>query len=305
MTTSDTERALAALARGQGGVFTRAQAGQVGVTRSAVAHRLRTAQWRVVQGRVLAGATTELGRAGRSWSALLVAGPQAVFSHGTAAGLWGLDAPDPGCVELTTTAGRTPQVVGARVRRTVLRPDEVDEVRGFPVTSVRRTLLDCLATLAPGDAQALADRAWRRRLISHRELVEATADRQGIPGVAQLCSLTDGFAVGRAWYPSRRLGAVLRSAGIAGWRLDVDVDTPEGPRCVPLAFPRERLALVVGERWAGPLTTEEPIGNALQLAGWTVLHLPWRTALHDRQRVLALVQQGRSVAAGKPEVGAP
>src|SRR5213082_2308546 len=84
--------------------------------------------------------------------------PEAVFSGRTAAWLHGLDV-DPGeRIEITVpkALGVTTRS-GMVVRRSLLRSDEVVMRRGFPATSMLRTLLDVSCRLSLTEAVVVAD----------------------------------------------------------------------------------------------------------------------------------------------------
>lgn len=302
---STAERDLAELARGQGGVFSRTQVAAVGLSRSAVAHRLNTGRWVVVQGRILAASSSELGAGARLWAAILTAGPRTVLSHRSAGQLWQLGVCDDGPVELITTARRTPTITGAVVRRRVLEPDEVTELRGLAVTSRERTLLDCLATLPLADAEALLDQAWRHGLITPPALRGCVEQWRGRVGTEQLRLLADEMRSTRAWEPYTRLAHTLQTAGVRGWGRDVHVPTPDGVLLVRLGFPRSRLAVHVGDRYRPDGAVDGERQNALSRVGWRVVHVRWFDAMHDRRRSVELVREGLEIARANGVIGAP
>lgn len=289
------ERDLAAFARAQGGVFTRAQATAAGLTRGTVAHRLGTGRWLRLHPQVLVAATSAVDVTGRRWAALLAAGPRSVLSHRTAAALWGLPVAELDVIELTTSAGRTPSVSGAVVRRRRLGAADVEVRHGLGVTSRWRTLVDCLASVDFGEAEALLDRAWRSGLIKPGGLRIEVAARTGCAGTDQLRQLADELGLRRGWDGVGRLSGVLRRAGVSGWSHDVQVATPNGAQQVALGFSAQRLALDVGRRVARTDPRSAPAddtwSNALQLADWRVLRIPWHATVHDQRRTLELVRR--------------
>lgn len=300
MSTVGAELELAETAQAQGGVFSRAQARAAGFSLSAVAHRLERGRWVVVHGRVLAASTTVLGESGRLWSALLVAGPASVVSHSSAGALWGLGVAAPAVVELTTTAGRTPAVPGALVRRRPLTPQDVSRVDGIPVTSRRRTALDCLATLPAAEAGVLLDRCWRAGIVTPVLMAQACQDRHGSTGVEQLRLLADGPLTLDAWFPTERLAAALRRAGVRGWHVHHEV----APGVVaPLVFPAERLAVLVGDRLPARRRRDDELHAALLLAGWAAVVLDWHVAAWEPVRAVTVLERARTATGDRVVAG--
>ena len=82
---------------------------------------------------------------GRWLAAVLAAGPSAVLSHRSAGALWLVLRSRH--LEVTVNGQNRPKR-GIRIHRSELAPDEITTVRGIPVTTVPRTLLD-LATVLP------------------------------------------------------------------------------------------------------------------------------------------------------------
>lgn len=142
---------LAALAR-RGGVFTTADAVAAGYSRHGIAALVRSGQWHTVRygvhtsgalwlHHVDAGhehwleAAAVLARLGR---------PSTVLSHATAARLHDLVLPrdlDPGVT--ATDPDRFRVGHGYRVLAAGMPPEDSESITPLPVTSVRRTLLDC------------------------------------------------------------------------------------------------------------------------------------------------------------------
>ncbi len=92
---------------------------------------------------------------GRWMAAVLAFGPEAVLSHRSAGQLWGIIPRSRIAPEVTRPgrAGPRPHLV---VHRAWLPPDEIVRVRGIPVTSVPRTMLDLAATRTEREVE----RAW-------------------------------------------------------------------------------------------------------------------------------------------------
>jgi len=178
------DRELWRVAARQHGVVSRAQLERVGLTRSAVAHRLRTGRlWRLHRG-VYAVGRPDLSSEGRWIAAVLACGPSAVLSHGSAAALWDLRAERSGSnhhVAVPSQSGRSPSR-GRRPHAIVthrcatLGAGDVTRRRGVPVTTLARTILD----VAPG----LGDRALRSvlREAEYRHRLDLGILRRSLDG---------------------------------------------------------------------------------------------------------------------------
>lgn len=74
----------------QAGVITRAQALAAGLSRHALSARLDSGRWQRLHSGVYAAFSGKPDREVRQWATVLGAGPRAVLSHQSAAGLHGL-----------------------------------------------------------------------------------------------------------------------------------------------------------------------------------------------------------------------
>ena len=81
---------------------------------------------------------------------------------------------------------------GLRARsRPSLRPDEIDERGGIPLTSVVQTLVDLATELPEGRLERAVNEADKHDLIDPEALRAALAGRAGEPGVKTLAGLLD------------------------------------------------------------------------------------------------------------------
>lgn len=151
-------RQIAELAAQQHGRVARRQLQALGVEDWVVEYRLATARLHAVHQGVYAVGHTVTTREGIYMAAVLAAGPGAVLSHRSAAGLWGLRPDNRQATEVTSTrrAGPQPGIVVHTSR--CLDPRDVTTIDGIPVTSAMRALVDVAPLL---DIQGLA-RALRR-----------------------------------------------------------------------------------------------------------------------------------------------
>ncbi|MFD7077839.1 hypothetical protein ACFV9G_26750 [Nocardioides sp. NPDC059952] len=85
------DRGWRSVAEAQGGLITRAQLAEAGMTRWSVAHRIESDRWQLLSPTVIGTTTGELGDEQRIWHAVLHAGDGAMAGGLTAASLAGLE----------------------------------------------------------------------------------------------------------------------------------------------------------------------------------------------------------------------
>lgn len=129
---------LGELARLQGGVVTRRQALDSGLSAGAITSRLKYRKWRQVHWGVYATFTGPMSRTAQLWAAVLYAGRGARLSHQTAAELHRLtDRPAP-LIHLTVPAARRVRPA----RNMVIHISASADVQRFPPGVVPHTLLE-------------------------------------------------------------------------------------------------------------------------------------------------------------------
>ena len=112
--------------------------------------------------------------------------PEAVFSGCTAAWLHGLDLPPITPVEVTVQNSWASNRAGVRLRRAKLAPRDVVRLKGLPVTSALRTVVD-LGSRAPlVDAVVALDMALHRRIVSLAQLGTYLDANRGARRIANL-----------------------------------------------------------------------------------------------------------------------
>ena len=133
-------------------------------------HDAELPQWDRVRAEVLARCATLQRRSGDSF----------VVSHMTAALIHGLWVPTSTTVHVTQPHSRTstPWSFDPVVRhRRELRPEEVTMVGGIRVTSLARTVIDCITALPPVWGLAVADSALRAIVRPERSKPEEALER--------------------------------------------------------------------------------------------------------------------------------
>ena len=184
------DRVLAELATRQWGVVSREQLARVGLGRGAIDGRLRSGRLRRVHCGVYAIGGAALPREGRHLAAVLACGLGAVLSHVSAAVHWVLltyDAPRP---EVSAPASRR-AVPGIRLHRTrCLDAQDTTTHRGFPVTTIAKTLLDLAASSPKSHLDHALGQAMRNELYDHAAIEDVLARHHGRPGTKALREAT-------------------------------------------------------------------------------------------------------------------
>ena len=239
---------IAKLAAKQHGLFTRRQAMDAGASSSLVDRRLKSGRWVVAQPGVYGMPGAPMTWERRTMAACLAAGPDAVVSHRSAAVLHGFTRFRPGPPELTVPLdGRR---ADRRLHRaTDLSMGECTRVRGIPVTTVMRTLLDLAWPLRYGGfGQVLDDLVVARRFSLDDVITAAGAyARRGKPGSTclreVLCVRGPGYVPPESVLERKLLAALtglpapLRQQRLGGSRVD-------------FCWPAQRLVVEAdGRRW--------------------------------------------------------
>ncbi len=216
-----------------------------------------------------------------------------VVSHVSAASVWGLDVPSDYRAHVSVwDRRRTLAPADVVVHRVSLRPEVVTHRSGLPVTTLRRTIVDCLGTLGPASARRLADRALQQRQISAEDLRRRLCDEPKRWGNGQIRTLHDELC-GASAESERILHALLRTAGLAGWRPNLAVSISGARYEIDVAFESVMVAVEV-DGWAHHSTPERFRAdrrkqNALILAGWTVLRFTWADLVERPEYVVSTV----------------
>lgn len=159
------EQRILEVAAGQRFLLTRVEVFELGGSDDMIVHRLRTGRWLQVHDGVY-----QLDRRPMDWEAklfagILACGPGTVASHRAAFVLWGLEGIASAPIEATMPFGNLGFPEGVVVHRT-RRRQKGAEVRGIPVTTVERTLLDCSSRLGPLIIGKALDSAIRQGLTT-------------------------------------------------------------------------------------------------------------------------------------------
>ncbi|WP_412542303.1 DUF559 domain-containing protein [Longispora sp. K20-0274] len=276
------------LGTGHGGLFTRAQAGAAGYSTYQIRRRIAAGHWVVVLGGALARSGIAVTPQLRDRAALLTV-TGSILGGPSAARLHGMSTPDQGSY-LFVADGHHLKLRGVTGLRCALAEDEVTQVDGLLVTTVARTVFDCLRVLPFESAEAVLDRALQTRRVGLRHLAGLARIHAGTHGVRQVGRLVQRAKPGARFAAERRLVAMLRRARITGWRANVEV----AGAIVDLAFHGVRLAVEAdGRAWhsaAGRFERDRERQNRIVAEGWHILRFTWRDITDRPDYVLATIQ---------------
>lgn len=163
------------------GLITRAQAQQAGLSDELISARQRRGLLRVVgRGVYRISGFPESWRS-KVLQAVLLGGPTAVASHGTAAALHRLDGFGEGRLEITVDRDVSRRPGGAIVHRhrAPLREMDRDVVDAIPCTSICRTLVDVAQVRGIQRAEIALDGAERDTTVQSVDVHERAEDLRG------------------------------------------------------------------------------------------------------------------------------
>jgi hypothetical protein len=264
----------------QAGIISRGQAIDAGLTPDAVDRRLRLRRWLPVHpGIYLTDGRRREDSEVRARAAVLWAGPGAVLSGPAAAWWHGMVGAAPETITLTAARPPRPRPgVGVRIHR--LGSDDLDELRGLPVTAAALTVLDTAVELGAAGA-AFLDRALRRG-PGFPAVHAAHLRNRHAPGAASATRVLLAAADRSAAVAEATLVRLLRDSGVSGWRRGFRV----AGRRASVAFPVARVA-VEATGWAWRWS--DPAGPAAQ-AGWRLTYVSWADLTERPQQVLSEIE---------------
>jgi very-short-patch-repair endonuclease len=181
-----------------------------------------------------------------------------------------------------------------RVHRLDLAEGDVENAGCARVTSLRRTVIDCLGRLGPDQSDGLLAWIISRRILGTDELSEWVDQNAGAWGNRRRRTAIDRLRTGAASTAEWRLQALLRNAGITGWRGGESLIGHVGVAAsADVYFPDVRLVIEVdGRRFHGAdrFQSERTRQNALVAAGCTVLRYTWEDIVNRPAQVVAQIR---------------
>ena len=175
------------VAERQHGVITRAQLLELGFSKRAIEHRLRSGRlYRAARGVYLVG-WRRITRERRWMVALLSCGDGALLSHRSAGALWGFCEEHPGYIEISVRRHCRVHRDGIRVHdRPGIWSRDVTSRLEIPLTSPVKTFLDLTTVAGPKTVERAINEADKLDVIDADSLRKALDERSGEPGVRPL-----------------------------------------------------------------------------------------------------------------------
>jgi hypothetical protein len=279
------DRLIADLAGHQHGVVSREQLLDAGVDRHLLDHRVIAGRLHVVYHGVYSVGHRALPIDGRRMAAALAAGPSAVLSHRTAAAVWQLKPSE----HLEVTAPTERRRPGIRMHRSSLLPDEMTAVRGIPVTTVPRTVLDLAGVLPRYQLERVLNETEIRGLKDRLSLADLVARHPGRRGLRTLRQILDQLQAGTTVTHSEledRFLAFIRKTGLPPPSLNA---RPLGFEC-DCVWHDERIVVELDGRathdTAAAFERDRARDRALAAGGWRTVRITWRQ-LHEEPELVA------------------
>jgi very-short-patch-repair endonuclease len=284
------------------GVLSLDELRECGLTRDAVAVRVRNGHLHPVHRGVYAVGHANLQLEARFLAAVKACGPDAVVSHFSAAAVWEFLEWTERYPEVTVVGPGTRTHPRLRVHRTSkLHPRDAARWEGIPITSPARTLLDLASVLDERALRRIVRRAQSVGQTNIRQLVDVMARLGPRRGVRKLARIV---ASGPA--PTRtELEDVVLDLILHGGLAHPDVNRPlviDGRRVVPdFRWAAQRLVVEAdGAAWHhNKLAREDDAERQalLEAHGERVLRVTWEQALARPAQTLRRI---RNAGAPRP-----
>ena len=295
-----TGSSLEHFARGQAGVFTRAQALQHGWNRDRLRRETAKGVVRRLLPEVFAFTAAPASRLQRCVAAVQWAGDGAALCKLTSAELHGLDAPRMGPVQVMTPRRLRPPHSQVRVyERPPLPPDHISRRPPLVLTSVPRTLFDLAWGTSRQSLDAAIDSAQAQRKANLQELWAMWGEmhERGCNGSVAFRVALERRSTGDRPPTNRnerRLFDLLEAAGLPRPLCQVPIyDGDEFLARPDFVYLDARVALQAqSARWHlghGRQLADDRQTNRLIAAGWTVLRFWWEDVSERPEEVVRIV----------------
>ena len=298
------DQSLTNLAESRHGVFSLAQARDLGISEALRNRRVRDGRWKTLYPGVYRMAGSPLTWHGKVLAACLGAPGPGVASHRSAAHLWQLPGGTDRFVEITCARWQRMHSATLVVHETGALPSEdVTTVAAIPCMTVERTVLSLGAVLPPSVVEMAVDNALRRQLTTIDDLRAMVRrlgrrGRNGVGVLRQIVALHDAEAGLTESAMETRLKRILREHGLPTPRFQHEV------RCdgrfvarVDAADPELRIAIEY-DSYAHHLGREALVRdsrrrNALVAIGWSVISVTAPDLAAGANRLITAIRSAR------------
>ena len=281
----------------QHGLVTRHQAWKSGLSARQIDHLLHRKLLVPVHRGVFRDPAAPVTLDQRALAATLASGPGAVASHRLAVALRGVRNFDCQLVEISAPGLR--RIPGVIAHRTVRSPDQA-VLRGIPVTSPARTIIDTACVVSGGVVRRWLETWLSSKVLQLDDLEEQLRLAKGHAGVPVIRSLLDDRTLLHATADSggeAALGDLLRRHGLPPLTLHHLVTVASGAVYeLDWSYPELRAALEL-DGYGIHLRSLEAFEhdrfrrNELEIAGWTILNFTARQVERKPKTVVRQVEQ--------------
>jgi len=179
------------LAARQHGLVAHRQLISIGLSASAIKHRLASGRLHGIRRGVYVVGRPQVSREGHWMAAVLACGPGAVLSHESAAACWQIRNSEDDLIDVAVFDLSHRQPPGVRIHRRGLDRQHLTIHRDVPLTTVVCTLVDLAASVGPLGLGAAVNEADKRDLVTPEGLRAGLEKLRGRRGVRRLRSLLD------------------------------------------------------------------------------------------------------------------
>jgi hypothetical protein len=288
----------------QQGVFGRWQLGARGVADDAIKTRIRSGAWLWHAPGVYGLASHPPSFEQRLWVGWLATGPGAIVSHEGAAELHRIPNVPRDRVVLTVDHGAHQRVAGATVHQiSDIEREHRMAIRGLPVTTIARTIVDLAAVVHPARLPHIVEDAKHANLVEYAAVGEClqSVARRGKPGVRALARTLDTLTQTGGMTMSvleRHLLALMFRAGLPPPVVQMPFPGRQLPAsCVDVAYPEAKLVIEAdGRKWHSRIADikrdRERDAEAAR-NGWQTLRLLYEHIVDDPVGTAALIDEVR------------
>jgi hypothetical protein len=281
---------VAQLAGQQFNRISRRQLIEIGLTDAAIHRWVAAGRLVVVEEGVFAVAPLRDGDYWGCWMGAILTAPGSVLSHSSAAGAWEILSLPEAFVTITRPGSGGPRRHGGVLAfRSSTLGGEVTRLRGIPITSISRTLLDLARTVSQ---RALARAVREAVRLEHTTLVQLGdrlgdyRGRRGSRRLADVIARYAGLPLERARSGAEIMALeILRASGRSLPRLNVRIAGEEAD----LSWPDARLIVEID---GGPFHLDRGEDARKQRrwerAGWIVRRISSDEVYESPERLLAL-----------------
>jgi hypothetical protein len=289
------EAAIMALLARQYGVASMPQLQDLGLSGSAVRHRVAIGRLhRIHQGVYGLTQSSLLTREGRWLAAILACGPGAVLSHRSAAALLQLRPTGSADVDVTAPSRRGRSRAGINAHTGSLHPTDVTTVGAIPCTNIARTAVDLAEVLDRRGVERFLEQAevqHRFDLVALRAQLDRHPTRRGAPVVAGILAELAEPRLTRSELEERFL-ALVRQAGLPVPEVNPRIALADGS-VIEVDFLFRSARLIVETDGRATHATRRAFeqdrrrDQLLRLSGWTVIRFTYNQVVNRPDEVVA------------------